>query len=127
LDVIREAAIVGICFKTHTIEELAELMHVDPTIIARWWRIFRNKAGVLMTALTKKLAHLPHLSGWASGSLKTWPERAQKILELIDRCQTAFSPGFKFCRFAWVNIFNPYLLFNRKGITDSTPDAASTG
>jgi len=33
LDVIREAAIVGICFNTHTIEELAELMNVDPTTV----------------------------------------------------------------------------------------------
>lgn len=45
LDVVKEAAIAGICFDTHTIEELAELMQVDPTTIAQWWRTFRNKAG----------------------------------------------------------------------------------
>lgn len=39
LDVVREAAIVGICFNTHTIEELAELLGVDPTTVSRWWRI----------------------------------------------------------------------------------------
>lgn len=59
LDVIREAAIVGICFDKHTIEELAELMDVDTSTVTRWWRIFRNKAGVLMMALAEKLAHSP--------------------------------------------------------------------
>jgi len=52
LDVIREAAIAGICFNTHAIEELAELMDVNPVTVTRWWRIFRDKAGVLMMALT---------------------------------------------------------------------------
>jgi len=116
-DVIREAAIVGICFNTHTIEELAELLDVDPTTVARWWRIFRNKAGVMMMALAKKLAHSAQLSDWVGGACKTWPEQAGKILELIGRCRATFSPDFAFCDFAWVNILNPYLLFNHKGIT----------
>jgi len=111
LDVVREAAIVGICFNTQTIEELAELMNVDPTTIARWWRIFRAKAGVLMAALTKKLAQSPQLSDWASGSFQTCREEGRKILELIGRCMATFSFNFEFCRFAWVNYFNPYLLF----------------
>ena len=33
LDVVMEAAIAGICFQTHTTEELAELMGVDPTTV----------------------------------------------------------------------------------------------
>lgn len=110
LDVVREAAITGISFNTQTIEELAELLNVDPTTIARWWRIFRTKAGVLMTALTERLAHSPQLSDWASGTFHTPRERVRKILELIRRCQAFFSPDFAFCGFAWVNTHNPYLL-----------------
>jgi transposase-like protein len=125
LDVIKEAAIAGICLNTHTIEELAEFLSVDPTTIARWWRIFRNKAGVLMTALAQILANTPQLSYWASGPLTTWSERARKILELIDHCQTTFSPDFKFCRFAWANIFNPYLMFSHKGSPAGNTGSAS--
>lgn len=114
LDVVREAAIVGISFDEYTIEELAELMNVDPTSVARWWRIFRHKAGVLMKALAEKLAYSPQLADWVSGSFKTAHEQAEKILELMGRCQAIYSPDFAFCRFAWVNVFNPYLLFERK-------------
>ena len=39
-----EAAIRGICFDTHTQEELAELLGVEPTTISCWWRMFRQKA-----------------------------------------------------------------------------------
>ena len=127
LDVIREAAIVGICFNTHTIEELAELMDVDPTTIARWWRIFREKAGVMMMALAEILAQSSQLSDWASGSFDTWTGQARKILELMGRCRATFSPQFAFCGLAWVNILDPYLLFSRKGINDRNSDATSTG
>lgn len=113
LDVIREAAIVGICFNQHTIEELAELMDVDTTTVARWWRIFRNKAGVLMMALAKKLAHSPQLSDWVNGNFRSSHEEARKILELIRRCRATYSPDFAFCGFAWVNVLNPYLLLER--------------
>jgi len=92
-------------------EELAELLDVDTTTIARWWRIFRTKAGVMMTALAKKLAQSPQLSDWASGSFKTSREEARKILELINRCRALFSQDFLFSGFAWVNIYDPYLLF----------------
>ena len=120
LDVIREAAIIGISFNTQTIEELAELLDVDPTTVARWWRIFRTKSGVLMESLTKKLAQSPQLSDWTSGPLHTPHERTKKILELISRCKNFFSPGFAFCGLAWVNIHNPYLLFTHKGHDKNT-------
>jgi transcriptional regulator with XRE-family HTH domain len=99
-------------------EELAELMDVDPTTIARWWKIFRHKAGILMMALAKELAQSSQLSDWASGSFTTSREEGIKILELLTRCQTTYSHGFSFCGFAWVNLYDPYLLFKRKGITD---------
>ena len=111
LDVVREAAIAGICFNTHTIEELAELLGVDPTTVARWWRIFRNKAGVLMMALARELAESPQLSDWVSGRIKTAYDEGKKIQELIGRCRATYSPAFSFSNFAWVNILNPYLLF----------------
>jgi transposase-like protein len=111
LDVVREAAIAGICFNTHTIEELAEIMGVDPTTVARWWRIFRNKAGTLMMALVRELADSSQLSDWASGSIRTAYDESKKILELIGRCRATYSPAFAFSNFAWVNILNPYLLF----------------
>ena len=111
LDVVREAAIAGICFNTHTIEELAELLGVDPTTVAQWWRIFRNKAGVLMMALSRELAESPQLSDWASGNIRTVYDEGKKILELIGRCRATYSPAFTFCNFAWVNVLNPYLLF----------------
>lgn len=114
LDVIKEAAIAGICFEKHTIEEIAELMGVDPTTVARWWRIFRNKAGAMIMALARKLADSPELADWASGNFKTVHGQVRKILELIGRCRATYSPGYAFCGFAWVNVFNPYLLFNRK-------------
>ncbi len=111
LDVVREAAIAGICLQTHTIEELAELMGVDPTTVARWWRIFRNKAGVLLMALARELAESPQFSDWASGNIRTAYDEGKKILELIGRCRAAYFPGFMFSNFAWVNVLNPYLLF----------------
>ncbi len=102
-------------------------MDVDPVTVARWWRIFRDKAGALMMALTEKLAHSPQLSGWVSGNLRTCREKTRKILELIGRCRATFSPDFGFCGFAWVNVLNPYLLFSRKGITGRNPGAAGAG
>lgn len=126
LDVIREAAIVGICFQTHTIEELAELMSVDPATVARWWRIFRNKAGALMMALVKELAQSPQLSDWASGSIRTVHDEGKKILQLIGRCRATYSPEFAFCGFAWVNILDPYLLFEQKNC-DKSSGAVSAG
>lgn len=127
LAVVREAAIHGICFNTHTVEELAELLDVDPSTVARWWRIFRQKAGVLMIALTEKLAQSPRLADWAGGSFQTDHERGRKILELIGKCRATFSPNFRFCGFAWVNVFDPYLLFNRKGMPARNPGAPRTG
>jgi transposase len=109
--VVREAAIAGICLQTHTIEELAELMGVDPTTVARWWRIFRNKAGSLMMALTRMLADSSQLSDWASGRIRTDYDQGKKIMELIGRCRATYSPGFAFSGFAWVNLLDPYLLF----------------
>ena len=111
LDVVREAAIAGICLQTHTIEELAELMGVDPTTVARWWKIFRNKAGSLMMALTRMLADSSQLSDWASGRIRTDYDQGKKIMELIGRCRATYSPGFAFSGFAWVNLLDPYLLF----------------
>ncbi len=110
LDVVREAAIMGICHHLHTIEELAELLEVDPTTIARWWRIFRTKAGAMLEALSKKLAQSSPLAHWAGGSLATWREQGRKILELIGRCRATFHPRFMFCGFAWLNLHDPYLL-----------------
>jgi len=118
LDVVREAAIVGICFNTQTMEELAELMEVDTTTIARWWKIFRTKSSVLMSFLTEKLAQSSKLSGWASGFFQTSHEESKKIFRLIYRSLELFSKDFSFCGFAWVNLHNPYLLFKHKGTTD---------
>lgn len=126
MDVVIEAAIAGICFQTHTTEELAELMGVDPTTVARWWRIFRIKAGALMMALAKELAQSPQLSDWASGSIRTVHDEGRKILELIGRCRATYSPGSAFCGFAWVNILDPYLLFERKN-SDKLSGVVSAG
>lgn len=122
LDVVKESTIAGICFEQHTIEELAELMGVDTSTVARWWRIFRQKAGTLMMALAKNLADSPGLSDWVSGSCGTGREQAEKIMELIGRCRATYSPDFLFCGFAWVNIFDPYLLIARKRCTTSCPE-----
>ena len=127
LDVVREAAIMSICHNLHTIEELAEFLGVDPTTIARWWRIFRTKAGVMLQALSAILAQTSPLADWARGNFDTWRERGRKILELIGRCRATFYPGFMFCGLAWVNLLDPYLLFKRKGMPDRTPGSACTG
>ncbi len=110
LDVVREAAITGICHNLYTMEELAEFLEVDPTTIARWWKIFRAKAGAMLEALSKKLAQSSQLAHWAGGNLDTWHERGRKILELIGRCRATFHPRFMFCGFAWLNFHDPYLL-----------------
>lgn len=108
-------------------EELAEFLDVDPATIIRWWMIFRQKAGVLMMALTKKLAQSPQLTDWAGGSFQNDHGRGRKILELIGKCRATFFPNFRFCDFAWVNIFDPYLLFTRKGMPARNPGAPRTG
>lgn len=127
LAVVKEAAITGICFNTHTIEELAELMEVDPGTVARWWKIFRQKSGVLLSALALKLAQSASLSDWARGPLETWPQRTQKTLALIGKCRATFCSDFRYCDFAWVNIYDPYLLFKRKGCPAKSPGPCSTG
>jgi hypothetical protein len=118
---------MSICHNLHTIEELAEFLAVDPTTIARWWRIFRTKAGVMLQALSAILAQTSQLADWARGNFDTWRERGLKILELIGRCRATFYPGFMFCGLAWVNLLDPYLLFKRKGMPDRTPGSACTG
>jgi len=101
---------MGICYNLHTMEELAEFFDVDPTTIARWWMLFRAKAGVMLEALSKKLAQSPQLAHWAGGNLDTRRQQGRKILELIGRCRATFYPRFMFCGFAWVNLLDPYLL-----------------
>ncbi len=127
LAVVKEAAITGICFNTHTIEELSELLEADPTTIARWWKIYRQKSGVLLTALSTKLAQSARLADWTGGPLDTWPQRAKKTLELIGKCRATFSSDFRYCGFAWVNIYDPYLLFKRKGCPAKSPGLHNTG
>jgi len=114
LALVLEAAIRGICFDTHTQEELAELLGVEPTTISCWWRMFRQKAGVMMAALAERLARSPQISDWARGSFRTDREMAAKLFSLIDRCR---SPGFAYGDFAWLNHLDPYLWVNRKGPT----------
>ncbi len=124
---VRQAAIAGISYGSHTIEQLAELTGVEPTTIARWWKIFCQKSGAMMKALSQKLAQSSQLINWLSGPLGTWHEKARKILELMGRCRATFFLDFQYGDFSWVNLFNPNLLFHRKGITDRTPGAVSTG
>ncbi len=124
---IKEFAISGISLGSYTIEELAELANVEPTTISRWWRIFCAKLDVMTDALMKKLAQSPQLTYWLSGPVATYHQQARKVLELMFKCRATFFQEFQFCRFAWVNLFDPYLLFMRKGLPDTNPDAFSAG
>jgi len=110
MDVVREAAVKAISFETHTLEELAGYLDVEPRTIARWWSQFRAKHEWIMQALAAQLAHSAQLADWACGSLDTWSLRMNKLLELIGRCRATFSPGFAFGPFAWLNLFHPGLL-----------------
>ena len=109
-DVVKESAITDIYRGHQTIEQLAELFSLDPTTIARWWKIFCDRAKVMLEALAGKLTQSSRLTDWLSGPLESPYERVGKVLELMERCKTIFSTSFKFGRFAWVNLFNPYLL-----------------
>ncbi len=108
-DVVREVAIKSICDKSATIEELAELLDVDPRTIACWWQVFCKKSDGMLQALSAELAQTSQLADWASGNLADCRVKGLKILELIGRCRATFSPKFMYCHFAWLNILNPYL------------------
>jgi len=63
---------MGICHNLYTMEELAEFLEVDPTTIARCWKIFRAKAGAMLEALSKKLTQSSQLTHWAGGKYSGW-------------------------------------------------------
>ncbi len=110
LAIIKQAVISQIAVNIQTIEEIAELFEVDPTTIARWWMIFRNKSNSLLAALSKYLASSPGLTDWVRGDIRTSRRKAQKILELMGRFRSIYYPDFSFCDFSLVNISNSYLL-----------------
>ncbi len=108
---VKEAAVAGLCFSKHTIEELAELLGIEPTTLARWWRVFKNKSNTLLKTLVNMLAdtYAPS-SDWLCGDFTTMRGRGRKILQLIGRCRATYSPCFELCNFAWINLLDPYLL-----------------
>lgn len=109
----KEVAITSLAFNIYTIEEIAEFLGLDPTTIAWWWKIFKNKSNLLLEFLSMKLADFSDLSTWLQGDYKNPLATARKIFELIGIYRRKIYPDFSYCNFALINLINPYLLSNR--------------
>jgi transcriptional regulator with XRE-family HTH domain len=109
---IKEAAIRGICYETHTIEQLAELCGVEPATVMRWWKCFRAASGSLLSWLAGELARRVEPATWLGGGFESPRAMGRKIFSLFGLYRSTYHPKFIHSDFNLLCLVNP-LVFLR--------------
>ena len=90
----KELALRGICYETHTLEELAELCRVEPFTLHRWWQRFRIGATNMLAWLSQKLASTSPFVTWLKGDYSTDKLKCQKFFSLFGLYRSSYYPNF---------------------------------
>jgi transposase-like protein len=109
---IKEAAIRGICYETHTMEQLAELCGVEPATVMRWWKSFRAAGGSLLNWLAGELARRVEPATWLGGGFESPRAMGRKIFSLFGLYRSTYYPKFIHSDFNLLCLVNP-LVFLR--------------
>jgi len=91
---VKEQAIRGICYETHTIEQLAELYAVEPTTIKRWWERFNEATDTLINWLAGELAKSNRMTDWLSGNCDSKRKKGRKLFSLFGLYRSTYHPDF---------------------------------
>lgn len=109
---IKEAAIRGICYETHTIEQLAELCGVEPATVMCWWKCFRAASGGLLNWLAGKLARRVEPADWLGGGFESPRAMGRKIFSLFDLYRSTYHPRFRHSDFNLLCLVYPLIFKN---------------
>jgi bacterioferritin-associated ferredoxin len=91
---IKEKAIRGICYETHTIEQLAELCAVEPATIKRWWECFNEASDNLANWLAEELASSTRVIDWLGGNCVSKRKKGRKLFSLFGLYRSTYHPDF---------------------------------
>ena len=91
---VKERAIRGICYETHTIEQLAELCAVEPATIKRWWECFDEATGALIKWLAGELAKSNRIIDWLGGTDVSGRKKGRKLFSLFGLYRSTYHPDF---------------------------------
>ncbi len=104
---IKEAAIRGICYETHTIEQLAEICKVEPSTIKSWWKNFRSATDQLLKWLSLKLAYSTQPTSWLGGNYDTARAKGRKLFSLFGLYRSSYHPDSLHSDFELLCLVNP--------------------
>jgi len=91
---VKEKAIKGICFETHTIEQVAEFCAVDPATIKQWWECFNETSDDLVNWLAEELAKSNRMIDWLGGNYDSKRRKGRKIFSLFGLYRSTYYPDF---------------------------------
>ncbi len=109
---VKEAAIRGICYETHTIEQLAELCGVEPATVMRWWKCFRAAGGSLLNWLAGELARRVEPATWLGGDLASPRVMGRKFFSLFGLYRSTYHPEFRHSDFNLLCLVKPRALLD---------------
>ncbi len=91
---VKEKAIRGICYETHTIEQLAELCAVEPATIKRWWKCFNETADSLAKWLAQELAKSHRVIDWLGSNYDSKRSKGRQLFSLFGLYRSTYHPDF---------------------------------
>lgn len=91
---VKEKAIRGICYETHTIEQLAELCAVEPATIKRWWKCFNETADSLAKWLAQELAKSHRVIDWLGSNYNSKRSKGRQLFSLFGLYRSTYHPDF---------------------------------
>ncbi len=106
----------GICYGTHTIEQLAEICGVEPSTIKTWWKNFRAATDELFKWLSLKLAYSNQPAIWLGGNYDSSRAKGRKIFSPFGLYRSTYHPGFLHSDFDLLCLINP-LCFNFRNLS----------